>query len=1057
MTQRERHTLDEGSAQPALRDASLWGEWYHLASPVQRREALDRAVYEGILYAHQLAVPAASAAPRSTPLSGLLSGSFQELGSLHPPVLDCLDRELDATQRDAVARAIATPDVCLLQGYPGTGKSRVVTEILLQAARRGERILFLAPSTAALDRVLERLGTNPDLCPLRCLSTDESLETLPAGIVRFTLAERLRWYREKTLPAARAARDAARQAVAARLREQSVWVRLEDLSEQEERTAERLRILTERRSGLAAEVDADEDPGSPFHERQSETRQRLDTELAGLRSELEMIAAKQGHLEDEWERIRPLAEARQARRFWTGAWWRAVTHGGLADQTRDLETRRAELRAARGLLEQDIAARLAERTEIEDRYAEECRHRKEAEVLRRQAELNNEIAAVSSQRDALREQWRSACRELAPDSAPAEMSRSALDFARTEWERQRQRDEQQAAAVEQWLQVVEDGLPTLPEKLARCANVVAATTTTLPGDAHFGARNGTPALEFDLLVLEEAHQVTESEFIAAARRARRWVLVGEPQPDVEPTQAPRRLVAPAVLRPGFFQRLWQNLHADPHRLPFVWMQREGRLICRLRPVPAKHPHSIESEPVIDRPDIELRILTTPRQAPQILEVVFPACTSIGEAKQFIFQELDELAVQTRGRALYWSETADEVVLDLAPDNDDAAVTVELAEGVRERVARVAGLGEAVSDDSVFWHTCGLQFARVAGWTREKAESWVGERLGLRNLGRTVLLRVPYRLEPPLARFLSDLLFDGVCEPACTTANVAAAVAPIEFIAVPALSPGEGRHHREADAHRNGGEVHDAYTGHGQTVVSVRAPRLRSVKGGAGLELDLADDRPLEQLPADLRAILPRQGLVNYLEARALLKRLESLVRDGAFRAACERWRQRPAWPCAHGCAVSSAECGCPRPETGPAVAVMALYPAQVELLRHLIRQTPALAECPFPIEVGLPSAFGQRECLLAFVGLTRSHTHRAVSYGDHPHVLAQALTRAASGLVLFGDPGTLTRRSQWHGALDHLDETAAQREGSLVRRIVQYLHGQGRHPAAFHLYQGSGV
>ncbi len=136
---------------------------------------------------------------------------------------------------------------------------------------------------------------------------------------------------------------------------------------------------------------------------------------------------------------------------------------------------------------------------------------------------------------------------------------------------------------------------------------------------------------------------------------------------------------------------------------------------------------------------------------------------------------------------------------------------------------------------------------------------------------------------------------------------------------------------------------------------------------------------------------------------------------------------------------------------------MALYPAQVELLRHLIRQTPTLAKNTLPVEVGLPSAFHQRECLLACVSLTRSHTHRAVSYGEHPHVLTQALTRAASGLILFGDPGTLARRSQWHGPLDHLDELAAQREGRLVSQLVHYLQGHGPHPASFHIQEGSGV
>jgi hypothetical protein len=232
--------------------------------------------------------------------------------------------------------------------------------------------------------------------------------------------------------------------------------------------------------------------------------------------------------------------------------------------------------------------------------------------------------------------------------------------------------------------------------------------------------------------------------------------------------------------------------------------------------------------------------------------------------------------------------------------------------------------------------------------------------------------------------------------------------------------------------------------------------MRALKGGAGLELDLADNRPLEQLPAELRSCLPRQGLVNYLEARAVVNHLEGLVQNESFRLACEHWRHHRLWPCEHGCA-SPAVCGCPQPDNGPAVNVMALYPAQVALLRHLIEKSPTLTTAPIPIEVGPPSAFYQRECLLALVSLTRSHTHRAVSYGEHPAALAQALTRAAAGLVLFGDPGTLARRSQWQGPLDHLDESAAEREGSLVSQLVQYLQGHGPHPSVFHLQEGSSV
>src|SRR5262249_10988740 len=140
----------------------------------------------------------------------------------------------------------------------------------------------------------------------------------------------------------------------------------------------------------------------------------------------------------------------------------------------------------------------------------------------------------------------------------------------------------------------------------------------------------------------------------------------------------------------------------------------------------------------------------------------------------------------------------------------------------------------------------------------------------------------------------------------------------------------------------------------------------------------------------------------------------------------------------------------------PTVAVMAPYPAQVELIGPVIPRPPAPSARPPPAQAGVPPAFHQRECLAALVSLTRSHTHRAVPYGDGPQALAQTLTRGAGRLILFGDPGTLARRSQWQGALDHLDEAAAQRERALVSQLVSYIQGHGPHPRAFRLHPGGG-
>jgi ATP-dependent RNA/DNA helicase IGHMBP2 len=69
-----------------------------------------------------------------------------------------LDRDLDATQRDAVRHALFAHDVALIHGPPGTGKTRTLVELVRQALARGERVLVTAASNTAVDNLGERLA-----------------------------------------------------------------------------------------------------------------------------------------------------------------------------------------------------------------------------------------------------------------------------------------------------------------------------------------------------------------------------------------------------------------------------------------------------------------------------------------------------------------------------------------------------------------------------------------------------------------------------------------------------------------------------------------------------------------------------------------------------------------------------------------------------------------------------------------------------------------------------------------------------------------------------------
>lgn len=71
---------------------------------------------------------------------------------------EALDATLDASQRTAVAFALATPDLALIHGPPGTGKTTAVCELIRQEVGRRHRVLACAPTNVAVDNLAERLA-----------------------------------------------------------------------------------------------------------------------------------------------------------------------------------------------------------------------------------------------------------------------------------------------------------------------------------------------------------------------------------------------------------------------------------------------------------------------------------------------------------------------------------------------------------------------------------------------------------------------------------------------------------------------------------------------------------------------------------------------------------------------------------------------------------------------------------------------------------------------------------------------------------------------------------
>ena len=66
--------------------------------------------------------------------------------------------DLNPPQRDAVRYALASPDVAIIHGPPGTGKTTTVAEFIHQAVERGEKVLSCAPSNAGVDNLVEKVS-----------------------------------------------------------------------------------------------------------------------------------------------------------------------------------------------------------------------------------------------------------------------------------------------------------------------------------------------------------------------------------------------------------------------------------------------------------------------------------------------------------------------------------------------------------------------------------------------------------------------------------------------------------------------------------------------------------------------------------------------------------------------------------------------------------------------------------------------------------------------------------------------------------------------------------
>lgn len=973
-----------------LSSASEWRAVFQSLTLSQQQSLLDLAARQGFVFGNQVPKQQSGSERVQSIISALLQGTTGDLvapACIEP--INAIDSSLDAWQLDAVAKAIHTTDLCLIQGRAGSGKSRVIAEIIGQAVGRGKRVLFTAPHAAALDVVLSRIANESGILVLRCLGRDEGADRLPPASANCTVSAHRQRLTNVAAGQVRHSLDERTARIERARAELPAIERVRDLLQRKHD----LEIALAAACPMPAESDAFPRELAADQVKHEANLRRLDEAIQVGEAELQAVQKRIADLDSQ------LTAGEQA--VANRGWLAKLFHFSAGRETIDARQLRAQLDELR--TSESQAKRFAEQSAIERQqlvaqWETVVRRRTEEESAQRQVEHEKRRRELALELNRLMPEIGQAWSVLPASSGLTEATdlNTIVDICESK-RKSLEEDEREAEFARRWSQYLAENTERIGSQLWSCAHVVAAPLDVLANEASLAEL--THSGPFDLMILDEADRVSESQWIAALSCAQRWVLVGESVVDIGDKDVKQngkdreeqggngrrsgnspRLSGPPRSSP--WPRLWKQLQADS------WRVEGDRLCARLLPIAEAHRCELESEPVADSPEVELRIWTPAGGTPALAEVRFPSSTPVRQALLFLHNELGEIPVGAG--PMCWSEKDGRLICQLLPP------TPKLNESLNSKTESVElepGLKSRLASEDGGWRLASIEFDMASGWTRGRAEAWVRTSLHVADFGRTARLPTVHRPDAALAVFHSIVGLGSAKLDLLGSGHVPA----VEFIPVPALT-------NEPQARRRG-----------DVGLSGQQRRLPPLRGGAGLEIDLADARQRERLPAELQSRLPARGLVNISEAEAVVRLLENLIDDLPTGSA-----ERPI-----------------------SIAAIPLYEAQAELLRGLVVQSAVLSAARVPVQIASPRHFRQREADVVLIGLTRSHSHRAVSYGEESESMALALTRARRRIVLVGDPGTLARRAQWDGPLEHLDEAASRREKDWVAALVRQLQGLG--------------
>ena len=650
-----------------------------------------------------------------------------------PPLVPCALPPADrsAVEYDTVARALVCPDLFLVDAQDRHARERVLADLARIAALRAERVLIVSPDPAAADRLAAVVATEPSLKVIRALADDEN-PTRPLAAVNRLTSVAVGTGRVEQMK-----REAA--AAASRLEaELSLTSATLTTAEELRGLADRLGSIEPERATLVARLGELETEvrneasaqaiANPFTARLTEIATARSAATAPLTAERATIIARRTEKESALAATRSLlagaADASKKTGFFARLLQKPKQPIDPAEYDRQIQDTERDLKD----LTDREAALLAQIEEAIARFEPEREKAITDEIATRRSVIEGRLDALATERDGVAGRFAARVRELdrAGFTPPSQLSVEAANRVVLEVVSRRNDVSARLAAARDRLNELAATAPELVRKYLSDARVVVATPGSLNTDPIFDAERAVSSPAFALLILDHAEELSDSDFVRLSEFAGRWVLAGAVALPDGPRAAPSGH-GPRQARPSeaaFLRRLARAIDREP------WVMEGDRLVCRLAPVPPGR--RLTREPVLDRPEIELRVATDGDEV-VLAEIAFPAQTTVPAAKTFLYSQLGEIILRPCG-AMEW-QRADVLSAVWPAAKGGAGEWLDLEPGIREKVV---GSGPAA-------FTAAVTFDPAAGWDEDKAATWLRARVPAPSTSR--LAAIP-GLSPP---------------------------------------------------------------------------------------------------------------------------------------------------------------------------------------------------------------------------------------------------------------------------------------------------------------------